>query len=55
MSINLTGHSPERRYVADDLLGMENAVSYELVDGLLRWRNTSDLGSWVAMNVARTA
>ena len=53
MSINLTGHSPERRYVADDLLGMENAVCYELHDGNLVWRETSDLASWIQMNVGR--
>ena len=53
MSIESTARSPERRYTADDLLGMENAVCYELVDGQLVWRGTGDLGSWVGMNVGR--
>ncbi len=53
MSIESTAHSPERRYTADDLLGMESAVCYELHDGQLVWRETSDLSSWVQMNVGR--
>ena len=42
MSIESTAHSPERRYTADDLLGMENAVCYELHDGQLVWRGTGE-------------